>query len=291
MAFLAARSHPHPALILLGVPYDGTSTFRAGSRHAPDAIRWSSQSIETYSPVLGASLDDVALTDLGNVDVPDGSPEAMAAAVARSLRSVPAGAVPFVLGGEHTVTLGAVEAAAAAGGDLVVLQLDAHTDLRDSYEGLATSHATVMRRVANAIGGDRIVQLGVRAGTAGEFAYASTALRHHSRGLDVPAPVWAWLSGRSVYVTLDIDVLDPADAPGTGNPEPEGVSARDLLAFVRRLSQLRVVGFDLVEVSPPYDPSGRTAILAATILREAMLAITLGQNTGIGPRASGLGTS
>jgi len=277
VAFLSARSDPHPALALLGVPYDATSTFRAGSRHAPDTIRWSSQSIETYSPILRASLDDVVLTDLGDVDLPDRSPEAMVATVARAVRAVPTGAVPIVLGGEHTVTLGVLNAAAAAGPDLAVVQLDAHTDLRDSYEGLAVSHATVMRRVADLVGGDRIVQLGVRAGTAEEFAYASASLRHHSRGVDVPPPVWEWLRNRPVYVTLDIDVLDPADAPGTGNPEPEGVGARDLLVFVRRLSQLHVVGFDLVEVSPPYDPSGRTAVLAAVILREAMLAITQGQ--------------
>jgi agmatinase len=277
VAFLAARPHAHPGLVVLGAPYDATSSFRAGSRYAPDAIRWASQSIETYSPVLFASLDDFAVTDLGDVDLPDQSPDAMVAEVAQALRTIPAGAVPLVLGGEHTVTLGTVTAAAAAHADLAVLQLDAHTDLRDSYDGAAISHATVMRRVADRIGADRVVQLGVRAGTAEEFAYASAALRHHSRGLDVPPAVWEWLSARPVYVTLDIDVLDPADAPGTGNPEPEGVSARDLLAFVRRLSQLRVVGLDLVEVSPPYDPSGRTAILAATILREAMLAIARAQ--------------
>jgi agmatinase len=277
VAFLAARPHTHPDLVVLGAPYDATSSFRSGSRHAPDAIRWSSQSIETYSPVLGASLDDLALTDLGNLDLPARSPEAMVAGVTQGLRTIPAGAVPFVLGGEHTITLGAVTAAVAVHADLAVVQLDAHTDLRERYEGLSVCHATVMRRIADRIGADRVVQLGVRAGTAEEFAYASTELRHHSRGLDVPSPVWNWLSGRPVYVTLDIDVLDPADAPGTGNPEPEGVRAQDLLAFVRRLSQLRVVGFDLVEVSPPYDPSGRTAILAATILREAMLAIARGR--------------
>ncbi|MGH2348057.1 MAG: agmatinase [bacterium] len=280
MAFLAARPHEHPGLVVLGAPYDATSTFRAGSRYAPDAIRRSSQSIETYSPVLLASLDDVAVADLGDLDLSERSPDAMVAAVAQALRGIPAGAVPIVLGGEHTVTLGAVAAAGETYPDLAVLQLDAHTDLRDSYDGATVSHATVMRRVADQIGADRVVQLGVRAGTAEEFAYAAAALRHHSRGLDVPSLVWEWLSARPVYVTLDIDVLDPSDAPGTGNPEPEGVSARDLLAFVRRLSQLRVVGFDLVEVSPPYDPSGRTAILAATIVREAMLAIANSRGSG-----------
>ena len=259
---------------MLGVPYDATSTFRRGSAHAPDAIRWASESIETYSPVLRASLDGIALGDLGNVEFPDRSPAGMIAATRDAVRTA-APAVPILLGGEHTITLGGIAALLTTHPDLAVIQLDAHTDLRDTYEGIALSHATVMRRAADQIGGDRIVQLGVRAGTADEFAFAAASVRHHSRGLGLPSATWTWLSQRPVYVTLDIDVLDPADAPGTGNPEPEGVSARDLLAWVRRLGQLPVVGFDLVEVSPPYDPSGRTAVLAATIVREAILAITL----------------
>lgn len=273
MSFLAARPHARPAVVLLGAPYDATSTFRAGSRYGPDSIRWASQSLETYSPVQRSALDDVAVADMGNVDCAGLSAEALVATIARAVQALPHGAIPVVLGGEHTVTLGAVSAIAAARAELAVIQCDAHTDLRDRYEGRPISHATVMRRIADHLGGERIVQLGVRAGTADEFAYASASLRYHTRGMEIPPAVWEWLSTRPVYVTIDIDVLDPAEAPGTGNPEPEGVSGRDLLVFVRRLSSLRVVGLDLVEVSPPYDPSDRTAVLAATIVREAILAI------------------
>jgi agmatinase len=262
----------------VGVPYDATSTFRSGSRYGPDAIRWASQSIETYSPILRAALDDVAFTDLGNLDVSGRSADEMVAVVRGAIQSQHGQPIPIVLGGEHTISLGGVTAATGRQGTPAVLQLDAHTDLRERYEGAVLSHATVMRRIAEHVGADRIVQLGVRAGTAEEFTYASAALRYHSRGLDVPPPVWEWLAARPVYVTVDIDVLDPAEAPGTGNPEPEGVSGRELLAFVRRLSQLDVVGLDLVEVSPPFDPSGRTAIMAATIIREAILAIALGRH-------------
>lgn len=271
MSFLAARPQTQPDLVLLGIPYDATSTFRRGSAHGPDAIRWASESIETYSTILRASLDDIAFSDLGNVEVAGTSPETMIDSVRNAVASV-GSPIPVLLGGEHTITLGAVTAVTAAYPDLAIIQLDAHADLRDTYDGRTISHATVMRRVSDVIGADRIVQLGIRAGTAEEFAMTAT-VRHHTRGLDIPPAVWTWLEQRPVYVTLDIDVLDPAEAPGTGNPESEGISASDLLAWIRRLSPLRVVGADLVEVSPPYDPSGRTAVLAATIVREVILSI------------------
>lgn len=273
MTFLAARAHAHPAAVLLGVPYDATATFRPGSRLAPAAIRWASQSIETYSPVLRADLEDVALADDGDLDVAGLSPEAMVDAVAARITALRGGVLPVVIGGEHAVTLGAVRALVRRHADLAVVQLDAHTDLREEYDGRRVSHATVMKRILDLIPADRVVACGVRAGTREEFALAS-ALRYAAARLAPPSEVWTWLQGRPVYVTIDIDAIDPAEAPGTGNPEPEGLAAADLLRFVRRLGELRVVGLDLVEVAPPYDPTGRTAVLAATILREAILAIS-----------------
>ena len=272
MTFLAARALPSPAVAILGVPFDATSTFRAGSAHAPDAIRWASQSIETYSPVQRRDLEGVSFADLGNLDISGLGPEGVVDALRARLGAMPSSTLPLVLGGEHTITLGAVTAAHQRYPGLAVLQLDAHTDLRNEYEDRSISHATVMRRILDEVGGDDVVQVGVRAGTREEFEMAST-LRFTSPRLAIPPAVWTWLEQRPVYITLDIDVVDPAEAPGTGNPEPEGVAAADLLAFVRRLGQLRVVVFDLVEVSPPYDPSGRTVVLAATIVREAILAI------------------
>lgn len=280
MTFLAARpasresSRDGPSTVIIGVPFDATSTFRRGSRHAPAAIRWASQSIETFSPVLRRDLEEVALSDVGDVELAGSDVDAMRSAVRSRIEGLATGTLPVVLGGEHTVTLAVVEALRQSNGDLAVLQLDAHADLRDEYEGRSLSHATVMRRIVDRLGRKAVVQLGVRAGSRDEFDAAPGLLRHSSSMLAMPPDVWSWLEQRPVYVTLDIDVVDPADAPGTGNPEPEGVAARELLPFVRRLGALRVVGIDLVEVSPPYDPSGRTAILAATIVREAILAIT-----------------
>jgi agmatinase len=258
--------------VILGVPYDATSSFRRGSAVAPQAIRWASQSIETYSPVLRRDLEALRYTDLGDLDVAQTSPEVMVDAVRGAVAAVLPEALPVLLGGEHTVTLGAVQALAAAHPGLAVLQLDAHTDQRDAYEGQRVSHATVMRRVNEVVPPARVVALGIRAGTSEEFALAG-AYRAWSPRLSIPSDVWRWLEDRPLYLTLDIDALDPSDAPGTGNPEPEGIAAGDLLAFVRRLSDLPVVGLDLVEVAPPYDPSGRTAVLAAIIIRETLLAL------------------
>jgi len=271
--FLGADLHSHPAALLIGVPFDATSTFRAGSRHAPGAIRWASQSIETFSPVLRRDLEDIAFGDEGDLHVEGMTPEAMVDTLASRIGALEAATLPVIVGGEHTVTLGIVRALAGRHRDLAVLQLDAHTDLRDEYEGRRVSHATVMRRILDLVSPGSLVAAGIRAGTREEFLL-STGLRYSSHRLAIPPEVWTWLEARPVYITIDIDVMDPADAPGTGNPEPEGVSAHELLTFVRRLEGLRVVGVDLVEVSPPYDPSGRTSVLAATILREAILAIT-----------------
>lgn len=272
MTFLGAAAPARPEAAILGVPYDLTSTFRAGSALAPQAIRWASQSIETYSPVLRRDLTAIPFADRGDLPTGGLSPEMMVDTVRRGVEAAGGDPIPILLGGEHTVTVGAVQALSGRHPDLAVVQLDAHTDLRDEYEGRQLSHATVMRRLAAYIPADRIVALGLRAGTREEFALAER-YRAHSPQLSVTSEVWAWLQNRPVYLTLDIDVVDPSDAPGTGNPEPEGITAGDLLGFVRRLGDLPVVGLDLVEVSPPYDPSGRTAVLAATIIREALLAM------------------
>lgn len=282
MTFLSARPATPgdltgslaPVVAIFGVPFDATSTFRPGSRYGPSAVRWASQSIETYSPVLDRDLEDASFADLGDLETDGMDVEAMTAAVRAFADRLPAQAVPVVLGGEHTISLGVVQSLRIRHPDLVILQLDAHTDLRDTYEGRRLSHATVMRRIADESGGGSIVQLGVRAGTREEFALARRTLRLTTPRLEIPAEVRGWLEDRPVYVTIDIDVLDPSHAPGTGNPEPEGAAVDDLLGVIRRLGLFRVVGLDLVEVSPPYDPSGRTAIVAAAIIREAILAIS-----------------
>lgn len=273
--FLGSRAHDRPAVTIFGGPYDRTSSFRRGSAHGPAAVRWASQSIETYSPVLRADLEGAHLADAGDLDLGSLEPEAAVDVVTARIMELAAGSrtIPLLLGGEHTLTLGAVRALAGAHPGLQIIQLDAHTDLREEYEGRRICHATVMKRIVEVVGAQAVVGVGIRAGTREEFALAQS-FAHSGTRLAIPPAVWTHLAARPVYITIDIDAIDPSEAPGTGNPEPEGLAAADVLAFVRQLGELRVVGLDVVEVAPPYDPSGRTAVLAATIVREAVLALS-----------------
>lgn len=270
--FLAARSslppESRPAATLLGVPYDRTASFRRGARFGPAGIRWASQSIESYSPTLDRDLEDLALVDAGDLPVENLPPEVMVEEVSRAATG--ATGLPVLLGGEHTVTAGAVRALAARHPDLHVLVLDAHLDLREEYDGTRWSHACTTRRLIDDVGEQRIAVLGVRSGAREEFA-AARGLLATERRLTLGRELWSHLEGRPLYLSVDIDVLDPSAAPGTGNPEPDGPTARDFFDLLRVLAPLRVVGLDVVEVAPPYDPAGQTAVLAAMIVREALL--------------------
>jgi len=270
--FLAARSTlppgSFPAATLLGVPYDRTASFRRGARFGPAAIRWASQSIESYSPLLDRDLEEITLLDRGDLPVEHLPPEAMVEEVASAVRE--AAGLPLVLGGAHTVTVGAVRVLAGRYPALRVLLLDAHLDLREEYDGTRWSHACTARRLVEVVGEERLALLGVRAGTREEFELARRLLAAQ-RTLIVPHTLWTRLEEGPLYISVDLDVLDPAAAPGVGNPEPGGPPAEDLLALLRTLATLRVVGLDVVEVSPPYDPSARTCVLAATLVREALL--------------------
>lgn len=270
--FLAARSSLPPGLrataTLLGAPYDRTASFRRGARFAPATIRWASQSIESYSPTLDRDLEDLALLDAGDLPVENLPPEVLVEEASHAIGG--AMGLSVLLGGEHTVTVGAVRALAARHPDLHVLTLDAHLDLREEYDGTRWSHACTTRRLVDVVGEQRIAVLGVRSGTRQEFA-AARGLLAAERRLTLDHELWSRLEGRPLYVSVDIDVVDPAFAPGTGTPEPGGPSTGDLLDLLRVLAPLRVVGLDVVEVAPPYDPSGQTAVLAAIIVREALL--------------------
>jgi agmatinase len=268
VTFLAARAPgtvPGSVPTIVGVPYDTTSSFRKGSRWGPAAIRRASESIETYSPLIDRDLEDVPFVDGGDLDLGGLEPPAMVRAVRRHLGP----GLPFLLGGEHTITLGAVQALVARHHDLAVIQWDAHTDLRAAYEGREIGHATVMRRILD--GGCPLVQLGIRAGTREEFSLARERSLHVSRGVSLPAPLLDALRPRPLYLSVDIDVLDPSVAPGTGNPEPDGATYAELLEGLRTLGGHHIVGVDLVEVAPPWDPGGRTAVIAATLVREMLL--------------------
>lgn len=270
ISFISARKEANPRggeyKVICGVPYEKTESFRGGSGLAPSAIREFSHSLESYSIVLGKDLEDANVLDIGDLEVSHLEPEEMVKGVEDLLQSL-LPAFPFLLGGEHTITLGAVKALVRQFPHLHLVSLDAHPDFRSSYEGREICHATVMKRVAELIGRERLIFLGLRTATPEEWKELKSCLLLSPNPLVLPPA----LKDIPLYISLDIDVLDPSCAPGTGNPEPGGWSFNELMEFLLSLRDYKVVGMDIVEVSPPLDPSGITLVTAAKLAREALL--------------------
>ncbi len=261
-----------PGVVIFGAPLDLTSSYRSGARFGPPQIRAAGEGLEDYSLKLDRDVRQVTVMDQGDLELPPGNLEASLARIEKEAATVLENGFPFlVLGGEHLITLPLVKAALARYPDLVLLQLDAHADLAESYDGELLTHATVMRRIAELLESGRIVQMGIRSATAEEVAFA----RHRTNffpGSPTDADrVLKLLTGKPVYLTIDIDVVDPAFAPGVGSPEPGGWSSGELFQMLGKMTDLQIVGMDLVEVCPPYDPAGITSALAAKVLREALL--------------------
>lgn len=262
------------ARVILGLPMDFTTSFRPGTRLAPGRIREVSVGLEEYSVYQDRSLENCDFADGGDVVVPFGNvPESLNRMQAVAENILDQGKKIFALGGEHLVSLPLITAYRRHYPDLVVLQMDAHADLRQDYLGESLSHATVMRRVVEVVGPGNLFQLGIRSATGEELAYArENTFLYLDQILECCPEVISKIGSRPVYFSLDIDVLDPAFAPGTGTPEAGGISSRELFRVLQILRDLRVVGFDLVEISPPLDHSDITSILGAKILREMLLA-------------------
>jgi agmatinase len=271
--FSSARPEPSPAgWALLGCPFDGTVSFRPGSRFGPAAIRAASYGIENFSWLQRRDLEELDFADLGDLELPHGDPAAALDRIREAARELGRrGARVFGLGGEHLVTLPLFEAALERYPELMMVQLDAHADLREDYLGERLSHASVMRRVTERIGPERLCQIGIRSGTSAErgFAQAHGCLcgLDHSGLLYLRQRVGA----RPVYLTLDLDILDPAFLPGTGTPEAGGLSSHELLKLLEELADLHVVAADVVELAPQLDPTGCSAVTAAKIVRELLL--------------------
>ena len=275
MNFIAAEADFDEArAVIFGAPFDGTTSFRPGTRFGPVAIRAESDGIETYSPYQNKDLEDIAVFDSGDLLLPFGNTEAVLEEIcARTAEILEAGKMPVMLGGEHLVTLGAVRAMVQKYPELHIIHFDAHTDLRDDYLGERLSHATVIRRCHDLLGDGRIHQFGIRSGERAEwdFAFAHTDF-HPFNVKDVLDVVLALGSDVPVYVTLDLDVLDPSLFCGTGTPEAGGVFFQDLEEALLALEALNVVGFDMNELSPHYDASGVSTAVACKVLREMLLA-------------------
>lgn len=273
--FMGCDTQPDQAeTILFGAPFDSTTSYRPGTRFGSGAIRHESFGIETYSPYQDRDLQDTLTADLGDLELCFGDvSKALADIEAQTQQIVKVGKRPFMLGGEHLVTLGAFRAVAKAFPELRVIHFDAHADLRQDYLGVTLSHACVLRRCWELVGDGRIFQFGIRSGDREEFRWGAEHVRTHKFDFQGLEETLDSLKGLPVYFTVDLDVLDPSIFPGTGTPEPGGVSFDALRQAVTLVCQrANVVACDVNELSPHYDQSGVSTMVACKIVREMLLA-------------------
>jgi len=273
LRFLEARpADEQPAAVVIqGVPYDGGTSYRKGARAAPAEVRIASDSIESYSARIDRDLLDIDLADAGDISLEkltaEETIEAIAIATAR-LAATRAKVVTF--GGDHSISIGTSRGLRAVYTDLVHLVYDAHMDMRPSYDGSDLSHACGTRHMAMA--GPTCV-LGVRSGSREEYTDADKMLTAWSEDLAVPKAMTSAMKSAPVFVSVDMDVLDPSILPGTGNPEPGGPTYREMRDALLGLKGARVVGIDFVEVAPAIDSSGLSPVVAAELARDAILGL------------------
>ena len=264
--------------VILGVPFDATSTYRTGARFAPLAIREASLNIETYSFRSGIDLENLKIHDLGDLHVAGEVEETLKRLekVARELLATRK--LPVFIGGEHTVTLGVMR---AIGKNAAIISFDAHLDLRNEYMDVTTSHTTFMRRIHEQTRPIRIIEIGTRAVCKEELEYAKKLgihfITNHQILTDRVEKTLRTIkkllaNSKKIHLTIDMDVLDPAFAPGVQNPEPDGLTINAFLNLLCELCDQRVTALDLVEVAPNYD-NGTTAVQAAKTLFEALCSI------------------
>ena len=273
------KSHPNfeeSKAVIYGMPMDWTVSFRPGSRFGPTRIREVSIGLEEYSPYQDKELDDVKYFDAGDIPLPFGNAQRSLDMIEEYIDGLlEKGKFPLGLGGEHLVSWPVMKAMYKKYPDLAIIHFDAHTDLRDSYEGEPLSHSTPIKKVCNLIGPENVYSFGIRSGMKEEFEWAKEVGMHLHK-FEVLEPLkkeLPSLAGRPVYVTIDIDVLDPAHAPGTGTLEAGGITSKELIDSILAIanSDINVVGADLVEVAPAYDHSEQTQVAASKFIREILL--------------------
>lgn len=272
------RTFEEADYVILGVPFDFTSTFRTGARFGPLAVREASQNIETYSFRSKIDVEDLKIHDLGDLHVAAETNETLMRLGLTIKDILDAKKTPVVIGGEHTITLAMMR---AIGKNTVILDFDAHMDLRNEYLGQKVSHTTFMRRICEQVHPKKILEVGTRAACKEELAYAKKShvqffttqqIRKDGTEETVKKIKKVLADAKNIYLTIDMDVLDPAFAPAVQNPEPDGLCMRTFLDVLCEVCDNRIVGFDLVEVAPHYD-NGTTATQAAKIMFEAMCQI------------------
>lgn len=275
--FMACEKEAHEAdIVLFGAPFDSTTSYRPGTRFGSSAIRRESYGIECYSPYQDKDLEDTKVMDCGDLELCFGNTKKALAQIEEQAKEIlDNSAIPFMLGGEHLVTLGAFRAVLEKYPDIHIIHFDAHADLRDEYLGEQLSHASVIRRCWDLVGDERIYQFGIRSGDREEFYWAKEHVTMKKFDFEGLEEVLEKLEGMPIYFTLDLDVLDPSVFPGTGTPEPGGVTFDALRKAAEKVcSRANVVACDVNELSPHYDPSGISTAAACKIVREMLLALS-----------------
>jgi agmatinase len=271
-------SYDDARIVLFGAPFDSTTSFRPGTRFAPHAIRSESFGLETYSPWLDRDLEDISVFDSGDIELCIGSAEKALNQISERTSVILAdGKIPFMIGGEHLVTLGAFREIFKKYPDVHIIHFDAHTDLRDDYLDVKLSHACVIRRCHDLTGDGRIHQFGIRSGERAEWRWARQGHTDlHPFNFDGLAETVKGLGNVPVYFTIDLDVMDPSVFPGTGTPEYGGVTFMQLLEAIKTVCDgCNIVGLDVNELCPPYDQTGASTAAACKIIRELLLSIKI----------------
>lgn len=259
-------------IVIFGAPFDSTTSYRPGTRFASRTMRAESYGLETYSPYQDLDLEDFKIFDAGDLELCFGDTELALKDITEMTRTILSdGKLPFMIGGEHLVTLGAVRAIAEKYPDLHIVHFDAHADLREEYLGARLSHASVIHRCWDIIGDGKIYQFGIRSGDRAEFEWGKNHVITQKFDFSGLEDVIKKLKDKPVYFTLDLDVLDPSVFPGTGTPEAGGVSFIQLLDAILKVGELDIVGTDINELSPMLDQSGASTAVALKIMREWLL--------------------
>ncbi len=257
-------------IIMLGMPFDGTVSYRPGSRFAPEQIRLASWGLEEYSPYFDRHLEDCNFHDAGDLEFPLGNTVKSLDVIRKNVEEIYRdGKKVFGIGGEHLVTLPEIQAVSKYADNLAIVHFDAHTDLREEYIGEPLSHSAVIRHSADIIGFENLKQIGIRSGMKEEFELMKryNTLCHSYEELDV-------LRGKNIFVTVDLDVLDTSIMPGTGTPEAGGLNFNELVGWFKYLAKFNIIGADVVELAPDYDASGASTAVATKVIRELLMVLS-----------------
>ena len=256
-------------IVMLGMPFDGTVSYRPGSRFAPEQIRLASWGLEEYSPYFDKHLEDCNFHDAGDLEFPLGNTEKSLEVIKNNVEEIYRdGKRVFGIGGEHLVTLPEIQAVSKSVDNLAIVHFDAHTDLREEYLGEPLSHSAVIRHSAEIVGFENLKQIGIRSGMKEEFELMKkygTLIHEHSE-LDC-------FKNKNIFVTVDLDVLDTSIMPGTGTPEVGGLNFNQLVDWFKYLSNFNIIGADVVELAPDYDASGASTAVATKVIRELLMAM------------------